>query len=72
MPMSSRIALQPNGKLVLRGYFQFKTGEQRELVRLNSDGSLDNDERFLYASPGPNGIGLDTERAIRAISKSNK
>jgi uncharacterized delta-60 repeat protein len=36
-----KIILQPDGKILVGGYFEFATYGERGLIRLNSDGSLD-------------------------------
>ncbi|MGC2239016.1 MAG: FG-GAP-like repeat-containing protein [Pyrinomonadaceae bacterium] len=42
-----RIILQPDGKILVGGYFEFQTYGARGIIRLNSDGSLDSS--FLTA-----------------------
>lgn len=53
------IALQSDGKIIVGGAFRYTNGTQRDLARLNSDGSVDSS--FLQPTTG---IGANNVRAI--------
>lgn len=57
------LAAQPDGKILLGGYFQFAGPTRYNLARVNADGTLDTDFR------PPSGIGVVTALALQVDGK---